>query len=142
MSGNGHGLQLCDSESKDIEKTEAFAFEVAFRLKAKKGELVHFHPFIEEGVTNVRQNNFDGKIRLTSVVKNMHPAVISSDGNWQSSIHKIEGQEFETVLDLQIQKYYSCQNDRVIFKENQYGQALPFFRFHQHIRKKTGIRYK
>ena len=142
--GNGYKLQLCDSESKDIQQAEAFAFEVSFRLKAKKGETAHFYPFIEDGVTNVKQNNFDfdsdGKILLTSVVKNMHPAVTSKDGNWSSSVHKIVEEEFETVLDLQINKSSTIDNDMVVYMENQFGEALPFYSVPSAYQKK--YRYK
>jgi hypothetical protein len=142
--GNGYKLQLCDSESNNIQQAEAFAFEVGFRLKSKKGETAHFYPFIDEGVTNVKQNNFDfdsdGKIRLTSVVKNMHPAETSKDGSWENSIHKIVEEEFETVLDLQIDKSSSSSNDMVIYMENQYGEALPFYSVPSAYQKK--YRYK
>ena len=133
--GNGYKLELSTSPDRliPIEPSEAFSYEISFRLKEQKGSenIAHFYPFIEKGVTNVKQSNFDfdsnGKIFITSVVKNMHLATSSGDGVWQSSIHPIKEEEHNSVLDVQIVKNSDSQNDMVIFMENQYGEALPFY---------------
>ncbi len=131
--GNGYKLSMSSSPSKNtsIPSGKAFAFEICFRLFDDITKVAHFYPFVGEGVTNIKQCNFDfdnnGQILITSVVKNMNPAATSSDGNWKSSIHKIEKDEHNLVLDLQIVQRKKSKNDMAIYILNQYGEAMPFF---------------
>lgn len=131
--GNGYRLALSSSSEKNdpIDDGKAFTYEVSFRLKNGKNEVAHFYPFIDNDVVSVKQNNFDfdndGEMRITSVAKNMNQLTVSGDGDWSTSTLKVEDAEKGGCLDLQIMKKGISNNDMVIYLENQYGDAIPFF---------------
>jgi hypothetical protein len=118
-------------KNKDVEAALAFAYEISFRLKTDVKEVAHFYPFIDPDIISVKQNNFDfdgnGEMRITSVVKNQHRIESSKDGEWVSSVHEIVSEEHNLSLDLQIVKNDDSPNDMVIFLQNQYGDAIPFY---------------
>ncbi len=131
--GNGYRLAMSSEADKneDVEAALAFAYEISFRLKTDITEVAHFYPFIDPDVISVKQNNFDfdgnGVMRITSVVKNQHRIESSKDGKWASSVHKIVSDEHNLSLDLQIIKSDDSDNDMVLYLQNQYGDAIPFY---------------
>ncbi len=131
--GNGYRLALSSEsdKNKDVEAALAFAYEISFRLKSDPKEVAHFYPFIDPDVTSVKQNNFDfdgnGEMRITSVAKNKHKIESSRDGEWVSSVHKIVEEEHNLSMDVQIIKSDDSGNDMVLYLQNQYGDAIPFY---------------
>ena len=131
--GNGYRLAFSSEEfkNKDVEAGLAFAYEISFRLKSDVKEVAHFYPFIDPEIVSVKQNNFDfdfnGEMRVTSVVKNMQKVSTSNDGEWVSSVLPIVKDEHNLSLDLQIIKKDDSPNDMVLYLQNQYGDAIPFY---------------
>ncbi|GAB2769473.1 hypothetical protein HNQ93_000334 [Hymenobacter luteus] len=131
--GNLYRYFLSSSPTQNVavEGGNAFTYEYSFRLSPERGAKTHLYPFINERVVSIRQSNFDGDddllLKIFSVAKNGHPATISPDQRWASSVHAIAAKEHGLSLDLQITSLSKASNDLVFYVTDQYDVALPFF---------------
>jgi hypothetical protein len=131
--GNVYRYFLSSDKNSNIpvEGGNFFAYEITFRLITKKTETAHLYPFIGKNVVSIKQNNFDfdndGNIRLTSVSKKSQEMSISGDGEWKSSIKKIDEAELNTTVDLHFIKMSNKPNDMTFYVTNQYNEVIPFF---------------
>lgn len=131
--GNAYRYFLSGSATQNVpvEGGNAFAYGYSFRLPAAAGATAHLYPFVNDQVVSVKQSNFDldggATLRVFSVAKNGHPAAVSADGQWASSVHPIAPAERGFSLDLRLTTRTAKPNDLVFFVTNQYGTALPFF---------------
>ena len=118
-------------ENRPVVGGNAFTFEYTFKLPQNRGSVAHIYPLMEENVIAINQHNFDfdyeGIIKVYSVVKNGHNVMLSTDKNWESSNHKIKEEEHGKSLDIQIVKSKNRINDMTFYIVNQYNEALPFF---------------
>jgi len=127
-------ISTSPTENKAIEGSNAFTFEYTFRMHDNPVNVSHIYPYVDKDVVSLKINNFDwdndGMIRLISVSKNGIIAKVSSEGNWESSVHKIVAEEKNTSIDIQFVKNKAQaikNNNVVIYVTNQYGQLMPFF---------------
>lgn len=136
ISGNDGNLYYyylseSKSENRSVEGANGFAYEYAFRLKAKPRTVAHIYPFITSDVVSITQHNFDfdndGSILLYSVAKNRHLAKFSANNNWAKSKHMITEAEHNTSIDLQLVKKGTFPNDVVFYITNQYNKAVAVF---------------
>ena len=121
-------------ENKAIEGANAFAYEYTFRLWDDPEQVSHIYPYIDDRTISVKQNNFDwdndGFIRVVSIVRKGQLEKVSGDNNWVDSEFKINPEEKNTSLDIQMIKIKSRpvkNNNVVISVRNQYGELLPFY---------------
>jgi len=114
-----------------VEGSRAFTYEYCVRGNKEKGSILHFYPFIPEGITRVTQHNFDydndGRIFLYSVRKNRHAVRVSGEGNWVSSSHSILKEEQNTSMDIQIVSRGVPVNNFVFYITDQHGKHLPLY---------------
>ena len=136
QSGNDGNLYYFFLSSKsesnvEIPGSNAFCYEMSFRVPRVKNKIPHLYPFIDSEVIKVKIHNFDfdngGEIRLTSVAKNSHVVKAYGDNNWVTSIHDVESKERNTSYDINLLDAASFNNDMTIFVTNQYDETLPFF---------------
>lgn len=124
-------LSTSPTQNVAVEGGNAFTYEYSFRLSPERRAKTHLYPFINNRVVSIRQSNFDGDddftLRIFSVAKNGHPAIISGDQKWASSVHAIAAKEHGLSLDLQITSLSKATNDLVFYVTDQYDVALPFF---------------
>jgi len=127
-------ISTSPTENKAIEGSNAFTFEYTFRMHDNPVNVSHIYPYVDKDVVSLKINNFDwdndGMIRLISVSKNGIIAKVSSEGNWESSVHQIVAEEKNTSIDIQFVKNKAQaikNNNVVIYVTNQYGQLMPFF---------------
>lgn len=117
-----------------IEGSYAFTYEYTFRMWNNTKSIAHIYPYIEEGVTYVKQKNFDwdddGNILVVSRVRQGIKVEISNENDWKESRIPIEPEEISLSLDFQFHKkkdYLVRNNNVVVSLENQRGDNLKFF---------------
>jgi hypothetical protein len=119
------------TEGKPIEGSNAFTYELCFRLVSKPNSVAHLYPFVDSKVTSVNQSNFDfdglGQMSLTSVLKKLRPVDASGNGVWSHTTYKIDTEEKNTSIDIRIVANSPAPNDMVMYITNQYDEAVPFF---------------
>ncbi|MBT9391798.1 hypothetical protein KLP40_01375 [Hymenobacter sp. NST-14] len=124
-------LSTSPTENIPVEGGNAFTYEYAFRLSATPGRKTHLYPFVNDRVVSIKQSNFDVDgdvgLKIFSVSKNGHPAVVSGNNVWASSTHPITDKEHGLSLDLQLTTLSKAPNDLVFYVTDQYDVALPFF---------------
>lgn len=134
--GNLYRLFLSSSatENRPIEGAFAFYFKYKFRMWDDANEVSHIYPYIDDKVVTIRQANFDwdfdGTLRIISVAKNGETMKTSLNNDWATSQHKIVPAEKNTSWDIQMIKNKTEKiksNNVVIFLQNQYGTAMPFY---------------
>lgn len=134
--GNLYRLHLSTSATNNqaIEGANAFYFKYKFRLHDDQSEVSHIYPYIDDKVITLRQGNFDwdydGTIRIISVAKNGEVMKTSLNNDWATSQHRVVEAEKNTSYDIQIIKNKSEKvknNNVVVYLQNQYGTALPFY---------------
>ena len=118
-------------ENKPVEGGNSFSYELTVRLKKDTKEVAHFYPFINDQIISVQQHNFDfdynGNIRITSLMKKSHEMKISGDGNWSISDHLISQEEHNTSLDVHFISKKAFNNDITVYMLDQYKNAIPFY---------------
>ncbi len=116
-----------------VSGSNAFSYEISFRLKSKAGETGHLFPLIDNTSTSVKLNNYDfdkdGYIRLTSLNKNQHPLSLSGEGNWEVNKADITKDEKNTSFDIQFIKKSDILNDMTFNITDQNNQPLPMFSY-------------
>jgi hypothetical protein len=134
--GNLYRFFLSSSPSLNvpIPGGNAFTYEYCFRIPAAapgRAVTLHLYPFANEHVVSIKQSNFDmdnsAKLTVFSVAKNGHPAPLSGDGQWTSSILPIDTKEHGLSLDFRLVSTAPLFNDVVFYVTDQYDTALPFF---------------
>ncbi len=134
--GNLYRLFLSTSASANqpVEGANAFYFKYKFRMHEDQNEVSHIYPYIDDKVITLRQGNFDwdydGTIRIISVAKNGEVMKTSLNNDWATSQHRVVEAEKNTSYDIQLIKNKSEKiknNNVVIYLQNQYGTALPFY---------------
>lgn len=134
--GNLYRLFLSTSASanQSVEGANAFYFKYKFRMHEDQNEVSHIYPYIDDKVITLRQGNFDwdydGTIRIISVAKNGEVMKTSLNNDWATSQHRVVEAEKNTSYDIQLIKNKSEKiknNNVVIYLQNQYGTALPFY---------------
>lgn len=124
-------LSTSPTQNIPVEGGNAFTYEYAFRLTSQPGSKTHLYPFVNDRVVSIKQSNFDldgdATIKIFSVAKNGHPAVVSGDNVWGSSTHPISEKEHGLSLDVQLTNLSKASNDLVFYVTDQYDVALPFF---------------
>ena len=113
MNGNDGNLyklalSIKQNENVSVEGANAFAYEYSVRLQSEARAVAHVYPFADNMVAsfNIRTFDFDtdGQIKLYSSVKNGHLVKVSNDNEWSVSKHKVQDEERNKCLDLQIVK--------------------------------------
>ena len=132
--GNLYKLFFSGKEKDNviIEGGNGFTYEYCFRTNEKTSTVCHLYPFVSQGVISVKVNTFDfdneGKIRMISVRKKGENLKSSGDGDWAVTELKVEKEELNTSLDVQLIKQNNIINNNVVvYITNQYGEAMPFF---------------
>ena len=134
--GNLYTYYLSRDPNKNvpIEGSNAFTYEYTFRMWNNTKSVAHIYPYIEEGVTYVKQKNFDwdddGNILVASRVRKGVTVVISNENDWKESRIPVEPEEVGSSLDFQFHKktdYLVRNNNVVVSLENQRGDNLKFF---------------
>lgn len=124
-------LSTSPTQNVAVEGGNAFTYEYSFRLSPQRKAKTHLYPFVNDQVVSIKQSNFDVDsdvaLKLFSVAKNGHPAAISGDKAWASSVHPITAKEHGLSLDLQLTSLSKATNDLVFYVTDQYDVALPFF---------------
>lgn len=120
------------TENIAVEGGNAFTYEYGFRLPATNHKAtVHLYPFVNDRVVSIKQNNFDmdkiAQIHVFSIAKNGHPAPVSGEGVWASSVLPIKKMEHGLSLDFRLTSVADKPNDLVFYVTDQYDTALPFF---------------
>jgi hypothetical protein len=117
-----------------IQGSNAFTYEYTFRMWNNTKSVSHIYPYIEEGVTYVKQKNFDwdgdGNILVVSRVRQGLQVEISNEDDWKESRIPVEPEEIGSSLDFQFHKrkdYLVRNNNVVVSLENQRGDNLKFF---------------
>lgn len=132
--GNLYKLYLSGKEKDNmvIEGGNGFTYEYCFRTNEQANTACHLYPFVSPGVISVKVHTFDfdneGKMRMVSVRKKGETLKSSGDGNWAMTELKIEKEELNTSLDVQLMKTLPVVNNNVVvYITNQYGETMPFF---------------
>jgi hypothetical protein len=117
-----------------IQGSNAFTYEYTFRMWNNTKSISHIYPYIEEGVTYVKQKNFDwdgdGSILVVSRIRQGLQVEISNEDDWKESRIPVDPEEIGSSLDFQFHKrkdYLVRNNNVVVSLENQRGDNLKFF---------------
>ncbi len=126
-----YALSLSPDENIAIPGANAFTYSYTFRLPDDPAKVSHIYPFISNNVIAINIHNFDfdkgGKMLLYSTSKNRHVIKSSGDNEWQISHHKIDPDELNSSIDIQIVNSGLKNNNMVIYITNEYNQAIPFY---------------
>jgi hypothetical protein len=127
-------LSTDPNANKPIEGANAFAYKYKFRMWDDPEQVSHIYPYIDDRTISVRQKNFDwdsdGFIRIVSVARKGLFEKVSGEDNWVESEFKVNDEEKNTSLDIQMIKKKNNpvkNNNVVIYVRNQYGELLPFY---------------
>jgi hypothetical protein len=136
LSGNDgnlykYAISLKPDENIDVQGANAFTFRYTFRLPSDPSRVSHLYPFISSDVVAINIHNFDfdhgGSIFLYSVSKNRHVIKTSGDNEWIASHHKIDPDESNSTIDIQMVNNGMRNNNVVIYITNEYNTPLPFY---------------
>jgi hypothetical protein len=136
ISGNDgnlykYALSLKPDANIDVQGANAFTYRYTFRLPADPSRVSHLYPFIGPNVVAINIHNFDydhgGAIYLYSVSKNRHRIKTSGDDEWVVSNHKIDPEELNSTIDIQMVNNGMKNNNVVIYITNEYNTPLPFY---------------
>jgi hypothetical protein len=136
MSGNDgnlykYALSLKPDENIAIPGANAFTYSYTFRLPSDPQKISHIYPFISSDVVAINIYNFDfdhgGKMFLYSVSKNRHTIKVGGDNEWAVSHHKIDPEERNSTIDIQIVNSGMKNNNIVIYITNEYNKPVPFY---------------
>jgi hypothetical protein len=126
-------MSTSSTENIPIEGGNAFSFEYSFRMHDDPDQISHIYPFVDEKTIKVKQSNFDwdddGKIRVSSEVRQEQFCAVSGDGVWAESEFIInEGEKGKSLNFTFIKKKPAVNNNNVvIWVKNQRGESMPFF---------------
>lgn len=121
-----------DKDNAVIEGGNGFTYEYCFRTNEQNNTVCHLYPFVNPGVISVKVHTFDfdaeGRMRMISVKKKGEILKSSGDGDWAMTELKIEKEELNTSLDVQLIKSNPVVNNNVVvYITNQFGETMPFF---------------
>ncbi|MCC7301501.1 MAG: hypothetical protein IT233_02560 [Bacteroidia bacterium] len=132
--GNLYKLYFSSKEKDNapVEGGNGFTYEYCFRTNEQPNTVCHLYPFVNPAVISVKVHTFDfdseGKMRMISVKKKGETLKTSGDGDWALTELKIEKEELNTSLDVQLIKTSAVANNNVVvYITNQYGETMPFF---------------
>lgn len=127
-------LSTSGTENKDIEGSNAFAYEYSFRMHNDPNQVSHIYPYIDEETVTVKISNFDwdadGDILVVSVERQGQRIPVSREDEWvEDQLKVIEGEE-GTSFDFQFAKRKDPpvrNNNVVVNVRNQYDETMPFY---------------
>lgn len=126
-----YSISLSPEDNIEAPGANAFTFSYTLRLPDEPGAVSHIYPFIYSNVVAVNIHNFDfdhgGKMYLYSVSKNRHPIKTGGDNVWTTSHHKMDPEELNSTIDVQIVNNGMKNNNIVIVITNEYNKPVPFY---------------
>ncbi|NNE55191.1 MAG: hypothetical protein HKN32_04170 [Flavobacteriales bacterium] len=131
-SGNAfkYFVSVEPDRNREVEGCRLYTYEYNFRITKESEGDVHLYPYLPEGVTALKQENFDfdsnASITLFTRKRFGEPCTVSGNGNWVESIHQIHEDEVNSSAEIRLSKIDSWNNDVVFSVKNQYGEYLPF----------------
>lgn len=126
-------LSTSDTENRQIEGANAFAYEYSFRMHDDVEEVSHIYPYVEEGTISVKISNWDwdndGNIVVISVARQGRDVKISGDDLWADDELRVQDEEIKTSMDFRFVKANPLvrHNNVVVNVRNQFGEAMPFY---------------
>lgn len=126
-----YSLSLRPDANVEAPGANAFTYSYTFRLPDDPARVSHIYPFVNENVVSITIHNFDfdhgGQAYLYSVSKNRHPVRVGGENEWETSEHKIDPEEANSTIDIQIVNSGIPNNNIVIYITNEYNQPVPFY---------------
>lgn len=126
-----YAISLRPDDNIEAPGANAFTFSYTMRLPDDPAKVSHIYPFINSDVVAINIHNFDfdhgGKMYLYSVSKNRHPIRTGGDDVWETSRHKIDPEELNSTIDIQIVNNGLKNNNIEIVITNEYNKPVPFY---------------
>jgi hypothetical protein len=126
-------LSTSATENREIEGSNAFAYEYSFRMHNDVEEVAHIYPYVEEGTLSVKISNFDwdwdGNIVVISVSRQGRDVLISGQDVWANDQLRVQDDEINSSMDFRFVKANPLvkNNNVVVNVRNQFGEAMPFY---------------
>lgn len=126
-----YSISLSPDLNIEVPGANAFTFSYTLRLPDDPSRVSHIYPFIYSNVVAVNIHNFDfdlgGKMYLYSVSKNRHVIKTGGENVWMTSHHKMDPEELNSTIDIQIVNNGMKNNNIVIVITNEYNKPVPFY---------------
>lgn len=126
-----YSISMKPDENIEVQGANAFTYSYTFRLPDDPLRVSHLYPFINANVVAINIHNFDfdhgGNMYLYSVSKNRHLIKTGGEDVWTTSNHKIDPEELNSTIDIQIVNSGLKNNNIVVYITNEYNQVVPFY---------------